>query len=200
MNRKERETLRRRDELLSAAAKLFAHKGYFRTTMAEIAAKAEFALGTIYQFFRNKEDVYFSIISEKSDELIAILKKSGVSSLPPKEAVEEAVKIVLDFFHKNIDFFRIYITGWGTFEWTLDAKYTGVLKGKYERFIEIFEKIIERGIQQKIFKPFDPKETAYVLVGILSAFIFQWSVKPGGAPFTENADMIVDLFTKGASV
>jgi len=61
--------------MMAAAARLFADRGYVRTTMVEIAKRAEFALGTIYQSFRTKEDVYFSILNEKSDELIAILDR-----------------------------------------------------------------------------------------------------------------------------
>jgi AcrR family transcriptional regulator len=198
MRRRERENLRRRDEMMAAAARLFADRGYVRTTMVDIAKRAEFALGTIYQSFRTKEDVYFSILSEKSDELIAILDREEIKGLSPEEALERAVRIVLEFFEKNIDFFRIYITDWGTFETNLTGDYRRILKEKYDRFLAHFAGIIRQGITGGVFKPYDAVETAYVLVGILSAYIFQWSVERKAAPFVEKTELIMKLFLEGA--
>jgi AcrR family transcriptional regulator len=200
MTRRERENLRRRDEMMAAAARLFADRGYVRTTMAEIAKRAEFALGTIYQSFRTKEDVYFSILSEKSDELIAILDRQDLRAFPPEAALERAVRAVLEFFEQNIDFFRIYITDWGTFEANLTGDYRRILKEKYDRFLAFFTGIIQRGVTGGVLKPYDAVETAYVLVGILSAYIFQWSVEPRRTSFVEKTEMIVRLFLEGARV
>jgi len=198
MRRRERENLRRRDEMMAAAARLFADRGYVRTTMVEIAKRADFALGTIYQSFRTKEDVYFSILSEKSDELIAILDREELKAVSPEEALERAVHIVLEFFEQNIDFFRIYITDWRTFEANLTGDYRLILKEKYDRFLAYFAGIIQQGIAGGVFKPYNAVETAYVLVGILSAYIFQWSMEPKAAPFVEKTEMIVKLFLEGA--
>ena len=198
MNRRERENIRKRTEMLSAAAHLFADKGYFRTTMVEIAKNAEFALGTIYQFFKTKEDVYFSILSEKSDEMIARLDEEDLGSLQPEDALARVVGIFLEFFEKNIDFFRIYITDWGTFDRNLKDDYRKVLKEKYDRFLAFVAGIIKKGIESGTFKPHDPVETAYVLVGILSTYIFLWSVEPQASPFTDKTEMIVQLFLEGA--
>jgi len=184
--------------MMAAAARLFADRGYMRTTMVDNAKRAEFALGTIYQSFRTKEDVYFSILNEKSDELIGILDREDLKGLSPEEALERVVRGVLDFFEQNIDFFRIYITDWGTFEANLTGEYRHILKEKYNRLLTYFTGIIQRGITGGVFKPYDAVETAYVLVGILSAYIFQWSVEPKAAPFIEKTEMIVKLFLEGA--
>jgi hypothetical protein len=108
------------------------------------------------------------------------------------------VGIFLEFFEANIDFFRIYITNWGTFEWNLQGDYHRVLKEKYDRFLASLTGIIQKGIDSGAFRPYDPVETAYVLVGILSAYIFQWSVEPGASPFKDKINMIVQLFLEGA--
>ncbi|MEN6472395.1 MAG: helix-turn-helix domain-containing protein, partial [Syntrophaceae bacterium] len=60
--RREREKERQRQEMLEAALGLFSDKGYHNVTMHEIAEKAEFAIGTLYKFFRNKEDLYRTLI------------------------------------------------------------------------------------------------------------------------------------------
>ena len=62
ITRKEREFIAHRGEILSAAEKVFAVKGFFPTTMSEIAEIAEFGTGTLYKYFKSKEDLYFSLI------------------------------------------------------------------------------------------------------------------------------------------
>jgi len=62
LSRREREKLRQRQEVLDVALGLFSEKGYHNVSMHEIAKAAEFAIGTLYKFFRNKEDLYRALI------------------------------------------------------------------------------------------------------------------------------------------
>ena len=66
-SRREREKLRQRQEVLDVALRLFSEKGYHSVSMHEIAKEAEFAIGTLYKFFRNKEDLYKALIMQLSD-------------------------------------------------------------------------------------------------------------------------------------
>ena len=66
--RREREKLRQRQEMLAAALDLFSEKGYHNVSMHEIAEKAEFAIGTLYKFFQNKEDLYKALVLEQCDK------------------------------------------------------------------------------------------------------------------------------------
>ena len=68
LSRRERERLRQRRDMLDAALDLFTLKGYHNVTMHEIAEKAEFAVGTLYKFFKNKEDLYKALILERLEE------------------------------------------------------------------------------------------------------------------------------------
>jgi len=74
-SRREREKLRQRQEILDVALNLFSKKGYHNISMHEIAKEAEFAIGTLYKFFRNKEDLYQAIeeeIGPKRDAYLSI--------------------------------------------------------------------------------------------------------------------------------
>ena len=59
--RKERERERRRQQIMMSAKRLFSAKGFHRTTMEDIAREAELSPGTIYLYFKNKEDLYASL-------------------------------------------------------------------------------------------------------------------------------------------
>lgn len=62
LSRKEREYNRHRKEILEVALDLFSEKGLYAVTMVDVAKEAEFSVGTIYKFFKNKEDIYKGLI------------------------------------------------------------------------------------------------------------------------------------------
>lgn len=62
LSRKERERVTRETEILSAAEKLFTDKGFESTTMDEIAKEAEFTKRTVYQYFGNKENLFYAVL------------------------------------------------------------------------------------------------------------------------------------------
>nr|HDN01233.1 TetR/AcrR family transcriptional regulator [Deltaproteobacteria bacterium] len=76
LSRREREKLRQRRQMLAAALELFSEKGFHNVTMHEIAKRAEFAIGTLYKFFKNKEDLYKSLIVEQADRFHEALTKA----------------------------------------------------------------------------------------------------------------------------
>jgi len=73
--RREREKIRQRNEMLEAALRLFAKKGYHNVSMHEIAQEAEYAIGTLYKVFRDKEDLYKALIRTKAENFHARLKQ-----------------------------------------------------------------------------------------------------------------------------
>ena len=60
--RKDREKEARREQILRAAAKLFSEKGFEAATMAQIARQAELAPGTLYLYFKSKDELYFALL------------------------------------------------------------------------------------------------------------------------------------------
>jgi len=72
-SRKERERLRHRQEILAAALRLFAAKGFHQVSMQEIAAAAEFGTGTLYHFFSSKEDLFFELLVATAEECLGLV-------------------------------------------------------------------------------------------------------------------------------
>ena len=71
--RKQREYEARRQDILAAAECLFSRNGFFKTSMADIAGVAQFAMGTVYRFFKSKEEIYISIVEDKVEGLVGLL-------------------------------------------------------------------------------------------------------------------------------
>ncbi|MFW5887090.1 MAG: TetR/AcrR family transcriptional regulator [Bacteroidota bacterium] len=74
IERKEREKEQRKQEIIDAAERIFFNKGYHEATMDEIAAEAELSKGTLYLYFKNKEDLYFEIFLRGMEILINMIR------------------------------------------------------------------------------------------------------------------------------
>ena len=77
LSRRERERQNRRREILEAAQAVFAEKGYTHATLDEIAQRAEFGKGTLYNYFEGgKEDILFAIFDEIYDEMRQLIQEA----------------------------------------------------------------------------------------------------------------------------
>ncbi len=70
LTRREREKKIREEEILAAAGKIFFEKGFHDTSMDEIAKAAQFSKKTLYLYFVNKEDLYFTVATREFEQVI----------------------------------------------------------------------------------------------------------------------------------
>ena len=191
-SRKEREYLRHRQEILKVALKLFSEKGFHNVSMHEIAEKSEFAVGTLYKFFSNKEELYKALMLEASNVfhslLMAALATSGNELEKIKACVEARIKVFLD----NLDYVRLYLAETRGAGFNVKAGLDTDIKVRYEQFLKKLANVFESGIKRRVFKKFDPYLLAVALDGISNAFLFQRLEYPDAHPF--DADLIVNIF------
>jgi AcrR family transcriptional regulator len=103
--RREREKMRQREEILATALDLFSQKGYHNVAMHEIAEKAEFAIGTLYKFFQNKEDLYKTIVLERCDDFEAACRQILEQSDDEVEKLRHYVRFRSDRFRNKVNAF-----------------------------------------------------------------------------------------------
>src|ERR1035437_2068427 len=98
---RERVRTERRADFLNGAAQVFGEKGYHNASMAEIADAAEYGTGTIYLYFKNKEELYAALLEEKMLELTAVVKQRAGRGGEPWEAIRNALRAQLGFYEHN---------------------------------------------------------------------------------------------------
>jgi len=197
IGRKEKEYLAHRKEILSAAEKVFAAKGFFPTTMSEIAHEAEFGTGTLYKYFRSKEDLYFTIIDEKTEEINRLVKNELSQKTPTMERIKNVLQLQFEFIEKNRNFFRIYISERSRFEWTVKEELGKGIHDKMVAYIKTLSQVIKQGIKEGEFKPIDPMDLAHALVGIVNSFVFEWLISPQPYSLSSKMDTILEVFLRG---
>jgi AcrR family transcriptional regulator len=197
IDRKEREHQAHRKEILAAAERLFAAKGFFHTTVSEIAHQAQFGTGTLYKYFKSKEDLYFTLIVEKTETINRLVKAEFSRKISPREKIERALRLQLEFIEQNRDFFRIYISERSRFEWTIKEKLGKGIHDKMVAYIQTLAKAIKEGIKEGVFIPKDPLDLAHALVGIVNSFVFEWLISPRPYLLISKMDTILDIFLMG---
>ncbi len=199
--RREREKLRQREELLAAALSLFSEKGYHAVTMQEIAQKAEFAVGTLYKFFRDKEDLYKALIRSRAERFHAALKEILAQS---------AGEDVLGVLKKYVEAKTALLTGGAAmlrlyFAETRGASFN-IRAGLDREILELYDDLLERlaavfqtGVRKKIFRPLNPYYMALALESLTNGFLQCWIEDPKQHPYEANVPLIMDIFCKGVA-
>jgi AcrR family transcriptional regulator len=109
LTRKERERAARREAILDAAEQVFSERGYHRASMQEIAARAEFSVGHIYNQFSSKQGLYVALVDMRFTEHVERIERVLVSAEPGADYTRLAVAEVFRFFSEHEAFFRIFM-------------------------------------------------------------------------------------------
>jgi len=107
ISRKDREYLMHKHDMMFAAEKLFIDVGYHETTMDQIAEMAEYGKGTLYNYFENKEHLFFCILDEKLETYSIELATQVDKQSHLDEKLKAMVNYYFDFFCTNLGFFKI---------------------------------------------------------------------------------------------
>jgi AcrR family transcriptional regulator len=197
-SRREREKLRQRQEVLDVALRLFSENGYHNVSMHEIAKQAEFAIGTLYKFFRNKEDLYQALILQVSDRFHGSLKAVMEGSAEEVETLREYVRVKGELFRNNAAAIRLYFAETRGVKFHAMAGVEKEIRSRHRTTLLSLGSIFERGMKRKRFRRVaSPFHLAVALDSIANAFLFLWLEDPHGHPFPEKPDTLLDILFKG---
>lgn len=198
LSRRERVKLTQRREMLTAALDLFSEKGYHNVSMHEIAEKSEFAIGTLYKFFNNKEDLYKSLIVEQADRFHEALTKAIEEADDEIEKLRNYVKAKGAVFMDNVSLVRLYFAETQGASFNVMAGFDQEIRERYSRFLQTLATVFEKGMKKKRFQRIaDPTHLAVALNSITNAFLFLWLEAPERHPYPENPDTVLNILFKG---
>ena len=196
--RREREKLRQRQEILATALDLFSRKGYHNVSMHEIALKAEFAIGTLYKFFQNKEDLYKTLVLERCDDFEAALTMVLAQSDDEMEKLRHYVRFRGERFRTNLPFVRLFLAESRGIGFNMKAGVDDEVRRRYYDMVQQLTAIFASGIGNRRFRKIaDPYYLAVALDSVIDAHLLLWLDAPETHPYPEDPDAILDIFFKG---
>lgn len=199
MTRRERERLRQREELLEAALELFAERGFHNVTMQEIARKAEFAVGTLYRFFRDKEDLYKALVRSRAERYHARMKEvlEQARGGDPREALKRYLEAKAALITGGAPMLRLYFAETRGASFNIRAGLDKEMRKLHDDMIRRLAEVFRRGIRKRIFRNFDPESMAVALESLTNGFLQCWIEDPKRHPFEANVPLILAIFCHG---
>jgi TetR/AcrR family transcriptional regulator len=195
--RKEREFNLRRMEILDAAVKVFAAKGFYTATVAEIAAASGFAIGTLYQFFDSKEQLYTAMLTENLGMMYAGIRKAMEEEAGIVRKIELLVASHFRYVEENAEFCSIFVRGDYLSLSEGSAELRKRIRSDYALHVSFIEEVMRDGIRTGILKKMDPPLMATALMGIVSSYASKWLAVAEEGSLKSKVPFVLDIFLGG---
>ena len=152
-SRKERERRFRMDFVLDAAWEVFAAQSYDRATVEDIARAAEISVGTLYQLFRSKEDLYRALVARQQSRFFEYINERVDDVDTPRQWIHTAIAAHMQMFAEFRTGWRMYVTASTGFSPEVkDELFRGVLE-IHQAFLGRTVEVCRRGLQEGAFRP-----------------------------------------------
>jgi len=191
----------KRDRILDAALKVFASRGFSQATMQEIAVEADIGKGTLYEYFRSKEDIiqctWTAFMKQMSVQLENILARS----MSGREKLRHVLAAFLAVIQgEGSGVLRIIFSFWA--EAMRDTSHANAMFLEMNRYYRIYRQamaeVLKQGIREGEFRfDLDPQTTASTLIGMLDGLLAQWILDPDALDYAHMGSEIPDLVLRG---
>ncbi len=167
VSRKERDTHIRQTDILNAAEKLFAAKGFHNVCMEQVAEMAGYATGTLYRYFKNKEDLYNELLRRKLEGYLQQMRAASAKESSATAKLHALLTCKAHFFQSNAPFLTLYI-------YELETKPRPSLglcvpekcAKPYDEIINLMKLVISEGIASGEFVSVNPDFAVSAITGL----------------------------------
>ena len=199
--RAEERDLHRR-QILDAALELFAHRGFGKTAVHEIAAAAGFSVGHIYNLIGNKRAVY-DAVHDREHENLARVVQGTIESFADQPAVvrlDRLVDATLDFISERRFFIQIHQRELDLAE-SMDVQFSAATQQKKRHFKDrvdrMIEEIIREGITTGDLVNLSVGDLMHVYEELLSSFVARWAINGFKGDIRDKAPVVKHVLWNG---
>jgi TetR/AcrR family transcriptional regulator, fatty acid metabolism regulator protein len=184
----------KRDAILRAAIDTFAARGYFTAQVADVARAAGIAAGTVYLYFRGKDDLLVSIFERTMKEAIAEGRASVAAMEDPVERLREIARLHLGRLGRDRNLAIVFQV-----ELRQSTKFMEHFSATHVReYLGIIRDVIADGQSKGAFRTqTNPTLAAKLFFGALDEMATNWILSRRRYALANEADAIVDLFVGG---
>lgn len=180
--------------ILRAAIRVFANNGYFNSKVADIAREAGVADGTVYLYFKNKEDILHSIFNRSVDEAIAEARRQLAELSDAREKLRRIAHLHLERLGADRDLavvFQVELRGSTKFMEEFSA-------AGFAEYLALIRSTFEEGQRAGVFRAeLNAKIVAKMLFGALDEMATNWILSKRRYKLAPMADQVVEIFLNG---
>ena len=182
------------EAILRAAIKVFAGAGFFNSKVADVAREAGVADGTVYLYFKNKDDILVSIFNYYMEEALAAGKARLAETDDPIEKLTRIVHAHLERLGRDRNLaivFQVELRSSTKFMEQFSAT-------KVAEYLEMIRSVIEEGQRRGVFRQeLNPKIVSKVLFGALDEMATNWVLSRKRYSLASTAAPVLDVFLNG---
>jgi len=186
----------KRESILRAATSVFARNGYFNSKVADIAREAEVADGTVYLYFKSKEEILHSIFDQNMAEAIASGRVLIEKLDDPGEKLRRIAMLHLERLGSDRDLavvFQVELRGSTKFMREFSA-------AGFAEYLGLLRKTFEEGQRSGVFrKDLSAKLVSKILFGALDEMATNWIISKRNYKLAPMAAIVMDVFLNGVS-
>ena len=184
----------KREAILRAAITVFARCGYFNSKVADIAREAGVADGTVYLYFKSKEDILHSIFDRSVDEALGAAKERVEQLSDPREKLRQIAHMHLERLGADRDLavvFQVELRGSTKFMEEFSA-------AGFAEYLSLIRTTFEEGQRAGMFRAdLNARVVAKVLFGALDEMATNWILSKRRYKLAPMADEVLDIFLNG---
>ena len=184
----------KREAILRAAIKVFAGKGYFNSKVADIAKAAGIADGTVYLYFKSKDEILHSVFDRAMEEFIAEGKRELAQLENAEDKLRRIAQLHLEKLGTDRDMaivFQVELRGSTKFMEEFSA-------AGFAEYLDIIRQTIEDGQTAGVFrKDLKPITCAKIIYGALDEMVTNWILSRKSYPLAPMADEVLKVFFGG---
>ena len=184
----------KRDAILRAATKVFAQNGFFQSQVADVARVAGVAAGTVYLYFRGKDDLLVSIFERSMRDVIAEGRAALEGVTDPAERLRLIAHLHLGRLGRDRNLAVVFQV-----ELRQSVKFMERFSETFlQDYLNLIKHTIADGQQSGAFRKNISATTATkIFFGALDEMATNWMLSPRKYPLAAEADAVVDLFING---
>lgn len=182
------------DRILEAAIKVFADNGFFQSTVSQVAKEAGVADGTIYLYFKNKDDILIQFFKYKTKQVFERFEEAVKKGEGAEEKLRNLVRVHLEEFQNNKNMAVVYQTETHQINRLAEEQ----IKEMSKMYLDLISEIIEDGQEEgSMRKDLYMGLVKRFIIGSVDEVINTWLHSNGKYDLVSMADPLVDLLIKG---
>ncbi|MGH9667881.1 MAG: TetR/AcrR family transcriptional regulator [Bryobacteraceae bacterium] len=186
----------RSGEILEAARKVFASKGFGSATVDDIAESAHISKGTVYLYFRSKRDLYLAALQEGVEEIHEQTNRRMALERSARDKLRAFVETRIYYFERNRDFFKICQSEFGNL-FTHPSQLNEAFTELHTRQTKALEAVVAEAIRCGELRPVRADLAAFTIYEMTRGLIIQRLMGWSQAPAEADIDSLFDLIWKG---
>jgi TetR/AcrR family fatty acid metabolism transcriptional regulator len=180
--------------ILDAAEKVIAENGFHGSQVSKIAKEAGVADGTIYLYFKNKEDILISLFQDRLGQLVDMFNSSIRETSASDEALRKVCEIHFTQLEQNVNL--AYVTQIELRQSSLELR--KAIGHAVKPYIQLIEHILEKGVAEGTFRnDLDIKLTRLLLFGAMDEVVTSWLISGRKYSLASQVEKTVDFFLRG---